>query len=289
MVQQHAAATSEFMKEQPGVCQEVSVNALQAKATARVDVPETSNTQGYGVELEETEKVKQSFPVFLRTLQGRHHVMSCSAGADLYERVASVCHMPCERFMLVHRSKIVQEWGVERDATLTLTLRMLGGSVIPGEWHCALCNRGGCWHTKAWCFRCGTSRAKSEAILPSSAQWFLMPGKGSGKGKGVGKGVGLPPQREQRYPGRPAPSSDTVAGNEIYFETKEKRKHKNGKHGKRNEKHDSRVTLKWAIPNPSRVHRDPQIEISQKDIDIFTIETVQRFFLVLACARTSEK
>ena len=117
MVQQHTAAA---MVAQPGVCKEVSVNALQAKATARVDVPETSNTQGYGVELEETEKVKQRFPVFLRTPQGRHHVMSCTAGtliADLYEQVASVCHMPCERFMLVHRSKIVQgcgslgEWG----------------------------------------------------------------------------------------------------------------------------------------------------------------------------------
>ena len=35
----------------------------------------------------------------------------------------------------------------------------------------------------------------------------MQPGKGSGKGKGVGKGGGPPPQREQRYPGRPAPTS----------------------------------------------------------------------------------
>ena len=122
------------------------MNALQAKATARVDVPETSNTQGYGVELEETEKVKQGFPVFLRTPQGRHHVMSCTAGmliAALSERLASVCHMPCERFMLVHRSKIVQgsgslgEWCIERDATLTLTLRDAGWLQHP--WRVALC------------------------------------------------------------------------------------------------------------------------------------------------------
>ena len=181
---------------------EVSVNALQAKATARVDVPEPSKTQGYGV--------------FLRTLQGRHHVLPCCADmlvADLHELVADTCHMPCERFMLVHQSKIVQrsgslgEWGIERDATLSLTLRMLGGSGIPGEWHCALCNRCGCWHTKAWCFRCGTSRAESEAILRGSAQGFALPGKGSAKGKGIGKGVGPQPQREQRYPGRPAPTS----------------------------------------------------------------------------------
>ena len=213
VMQQHAAAA---MKEQQGVCKEVSVNALQAKATARVDVPETSKTQGYGVELEESEKVKKSFLVFLRSLQGRHHVLSCCADmlvADRYELVADTCHMPCERFMLVHQSKIVQrsgslgEWGIERDVTLTLTFRMLGGSGIPGEWHCALCNRGGCWHTKAWCFRCGTSRAESEAILRGSAQGFALPGKGSAKGKGIGKGVGPQPQREQRYPGRPAPTS----------------------------------------------------------------------------------
>ena len=37
-LQQQAAAA---MGEQPGVCKGVSVNALQAKATARVDVPET--------------------------------------------------------------------------------------------------------------------------------------------------------------------------------------------------------------------------------------------------------
>ena len=218
VVVQQAAAASEYIKEQLGVCKEVSVNALQAKATARVDVPETSKTQGYGLELEETEKVKKSFLVFLRTLQGRHQVLSCCADmlvADLHELVADTCHMPCERFMLVHQCKIVErsgslgEWGIERDATLTLTLRMLGGSGIPREWHCALCNRGGCWHTKAWCFRCGTSRAESEAILRGSAQGFALPGKGSAKGKGIGKGksVGPQPQREQRYPGRPASSS----------------------------------------------------------------------------------
>ena len=69
--------------------------------------------------------------------------------------------MPCERFMLVHQSKIVQrfgslgEWGIKRDATLTLTLRMLGGSGIPGEWHCALCNRVGAGTPKLGAFAVG--------------------------------------------------------------------------------------------------------------------------------------
>ena len=177
------------------------------------------NRRGPGVELLKMNlkgKEEKSFAVFLRTLQGRHHVMSCTAGmllADLHEQVANKSHMPRDKFVLVHRSKIVQgpgslgEWGIERGATLTLSARMLGGSGIPGEWHCAMCNRCGCWHTKAWCFRCGTSRAESEAILRGSAQGFSQPSKGTGKGKGGGKGGGSPPQREQSYPGGPAPTS----------------------------------------------------------------------------------
>ena len=41
VLQQHAAGA---MDEQPGVCKGVSVYALQAKATARVEVPETPQT-----------------------------------------------------------------------------------------------------------------------------------------------------------------------------------------------------------------------------------------------------
>ena len=199
---------------------QVSARAPQAKATARVDVPGTPTVKrrGQGVELVKMNlkgREEQSFPVFLRTLQGRHHVMSCTAGmliADLHEQVANKCHMPRDKFMLVHRSKIVQrpgslgEWGIDRDATLTLSARMLGGSGIPGEWQCAMCNRGEWWHTKAWCFRCGTSRAESEAILRGSAQGFSQTSKGTGKGKGDGKGGGSPPQREQSFPGRLAPT-----------------------------------------------------------------------------------
>ena len=199
-----AAAASEFLDEQSGVCKGVSVYALQAKATARVDVPETPKLQGQRVKLEE--KVKQSFPVLLRTLQGRHRVMSCTADmliADLHEQVAILCCMPCEKFMLFHRSKIVQgpgslgEWGIERDVTLTLRSRMLGGSGIPGEWHCASCNRGGCWHTVSMVLS-GVEQAvqrvrKFCAVL---LRGFSQPGKGSGKGKGVGKGSGNPLLKE---------------------------------------------------------------------------------------------
>ena len=125
----------------------VSGHALQAKATARVDVPETpmASRQGQGVGLVKMnlkEKEEEHFPVFLRTLQGRHHVIACTAGmllSDLHEQVAIKCHMPCDKFLLVHRSKIVQlpgslgDWGIERDVTLSLSAGLLGGSRIPGE------------------------------------------------------------------------------------------------------------------------------------------------------------
>ena len=43
-----AAAASECLDEQPGVCKGVSVFALQAKATARVDVPDPPNNKDKG-------------------------------------------------------------------------------------------------------------------------------------------------------------------------------------------------------------------------------------------------
>ena len=150
------------------------------------------------------------------SVPGRHHVIACTASmllSDLHEQVAIKCHIPCDKFLLVHRSKIVQgtgslgEWSIERDAALSLSAGLLGGSGIPGEWHCAMCNRGRCWHTKAWCFRCGTSRAESETIPRGSAQGFSQPSKGTGKSNGVGKGGGSQPPREQSYPGRPTPTT----------------------------------------------------------------------------------
>ena len=100
VVQQHAAVVFGYVDEQLGVCVGVSEHASQAKTSARVDVPETpmANRQGQGVELVEMklkEKEEESFPVFLRTLQGRHHVIACTAGmllSDLHEQVAIKCH-----------------------------------------------------------------------------------------------------------------------------------------------------------------------------------------------------
>ena len=111
-----------------------------------------------------------------------------------------------KRSFMLHRSKILQwpgslgEWGSERDMTLSLCARLLGGSGIPGEWHCARCNRGGCWHTKPWCFWCSTSRIEGETLLDQG----YSPNKGFGNSKGGGgKGIGgqPQPQREQSHRG----------------------------------------------------------------------------------------
>ena len=87
----------------------------QAKATARVDVPETPmvKRRGQGVELAKMNfkgKEEQSSPVFLLALS-RVVITSClcTGGmliADLHEQVAIMCHMPCDKIMLVHRSKM---------------------------------------------------------------------------------------------------------------------------------------------------------------------------------------
>ena len=54
---------------------------------------------------------------------------------------------------------------------------------------------------KQWCFRCGTSRGESEALLGGKMP-PPPPYKGDGKGKGWGKGAANVPPREQSHPGR---------------------------------------------------------------------------------------
>ena len=72
-----AAAASEYLDEQSDVCKEVSVYALQAKATARVDVPgdpQTTRTRGGA-----RRKSKAKFPSLLAHSPGSslRHVMRC--------------------------------------------------------------------------------------------------------------------------------------------------------------------------------------------------------------------
>ena len=168
------------------------------------EAPSTAKQQG--VEPVEKRWKDEGFPVFLRTLQGRHHVISCTAGMLLSDLQEEEAVMPPATFLLLHRSKILQGSGFLGES-LSLTARLLGGSGILGKWHCSMCNRGGWWHTKAWCFRCGTSRAESETLLRGSAQGHSQPSKGSGKGKRGRKGSGGQPQREQSFPGTPTPAT----------------------------------------------------------------------------------
>ena len=191
-----------------GVPTGVSVLALQAKATARVDVPETPTLDDFGMEHDEQKSTV--FPVLLRTFTGKHLVLSCSSDMSFVELISLIEHksgIPSSKFLLIKDGKLLggsaslSVIGIVRDDVLCMSARLLGGSKFPGEWHCAGCNRGGCWHTKQWCFRCGLSRAESEAMLGGRVP-VLSFSKGSGKGKGWGKGAATSPPREQNYPGR---------------------------------------------------------------------------------------
>ena len=160
--------------------------------------------------MEHDEQKKTEFPVLLRTLTGKHCVLTCSSDMSFVELVCWVEHksgIPSSKFFLIKEGRILcgsetlYDMGIVRDDVLSMSARLLGGSSYPGEWHCARCNRGGCWHTKQWCFRCGTSRGESEALLGGRMP-LPPPNKGNGKGKGWGKGAANVPPREQRYPGR---------------------------------------------------------------------------------------
>ena len=212
-----------------GVPPGVSVHALQAKATARVDVPETPTFDGLGMEHDEQKKAV--FPVLLRTLTGKHWVLSCSSDMSFVELISLIEHkfgIPSSKFLLIKEGKILggseplSAMGIVRDDVLCMSARLLGGSNYPGEWHCAGCNRGGCWHTKQWCFRCGLSRVESEAMLGGRVP---MPSfnKGSGKGKGWGKGAATVPPREQNYLGR-TPMGPQFSTSPTFSEARSKKK-----------------------------------------------------------------
>ena len=87
-------------------------------------------------------KRKRKFPGLLAHSPGSSscHCVHCRyALSDLHEQVAIKCHMPCDKSLLVHPSQIVQgpgslsEWSIERDVTLSLSARLVGGSGIPGR------------------------------------------------------------------------------------------------------------------------------------------------------------
>ena len=91
--------------------------------------------------------------------------------------------------------------------TLSPSARLLGGSGILGEWHCAMCNRRVLAHQSMVLPLRNQPCGESETMLGGCAQGQSQPSKGSGKGIGVGKGIGGQPHREQSHPGRPIPAT----------------------------------------------------------------------------------
>ena len=91
-----------------GVPPGVSVHALQAKATARVDVPETPTLDDFGMEHDEQKTTV--FPVLLRTFTGKHWVLSCSSDMSFVELISLIEHksgIPSSKFLLIKEGKIL--------------------------------------------------------------------------------------------------------------------------------------------------------------------------------------
>ena len=226
-----AAFAPVYMDEQSGVCEGVSVYALQAKATARVDVPETPV---FGTEYEHEGKsvkepsVPEVFPVFVRSLLGPHLVFlvsDCTPVSSLVLDIVARTGVPEHLFGLVVEGKVVaeeltlSECGVRKDMTLCMTARLRGGSNSTqqrgalhggaGQWFCVACQLGGCYAVRTRCFRCGLSRQESERAMGSSApsSWPLPPGPVQN-----GRQPRIVPPREVSHPGRPqaGPSFQTA-------------------------------------------------------------------------------
>ena len=85
------------------------------------------------------------------------HVLHCWVCSSLINtnkwRSCVTCHV--RSFCLFTEARSCK--GITRacDATLTLSARMLGGSGIPGEWHCALCS---------WLWGAGTPKHGASGV-----------------------------------------------------------------------------------------------------------------------------
>ena len=164
--------------------------ASVAQATPRVDVgdpPEASSflqaTGSHDSKDEERSKVKK-FQVFVKNLAGKTVVVRGLNGKDevslVVGQVESLTGVPRSAFYLVGASgrrlrenDTLEEGGLGPDSSLTMTARLLGGSLrqraplVPGSWTCSNCNMGGCWPSRNVCFRCLAPRPLNEPHFSS--------------------------------------------------------------------------------------------------------------------------
>ena len=57
--------------------------------------------------------------------------------------------------------------GCGRDSLICMCSGLKGGGkppVVPGSWHCYVCNLGGCWPSRNTCFRCLAPRGSSASL-----------------------------------------------------------------------------------------------------------------------------
>ena len=173
--------------------------------------PETPETEHEVHQLKGESGENATFQVLVKQLSGQHLAVSVKGDwlvAELAQCFQLRSSVPAESFYLVkagrhlHDSKTLgeEEWGP--GDTIHMYGRLRGGSsnfASHADWHCASCDRGGCWASRLQCYRCGLPRSESERVTASMPH---SKGKKGGRAAG-GRGVHVPP-RETQFPGKSA-------------------------------------------------------------------------------------
>ena len=175
----------------------------QAQATPRVDVAEVPSVPSS----QQVLCVKSCFDQFpgrygdctpgslvtpppglsflLVTLSGKTLTMNEGPGllvSELLDKIAVLSALPSSAFYLTFgHTGHSEERRLERDALLRMRGRLLGGTSrgprtpqVPGSWHCAVCNLGGCWPGRDHCFRCLTPRFANARRPPRESNFTTM-------------------------------------------------------------------------------------------------------------------
>ena len=91
-------------------------------------------------------------------------VANCST-SELLQRIEEVTQIPQQYWYChVNGSPLPQgsaPHGLHRDCTVVMCALLKGGApIIPGEWFCQVCQRGGCRPARTHCFRCGCKKGE---------------------------------------------------------------------------------------------------------------------------------
>ena len=139
--------------------------------------------------------------------------------SELLDKISVLSALPSSAFYLTFGHKRLKESdtlksaGLERDALLRMRGRLLGGTSrgprnlqVPGSWHCSVC-LGGCWPGRDHCFRCLTPRFANARMQPRESHF---PGRPAHRGVSREPTMRAPrPQLAPKSGPRPSPAAQS--------------------------------------------------------------------------------